>query len=165
MTNDNICILSQPIHSGKTTLLMNWLERTPNVAGILTPDVDKWRMLYDVANKTYHPLQVRASHPVNDLIMIGKFRFSKAGFHLAQQILLKSTEMPVDWVVVDEVGLLEMKQNAGLEPVISKIISLYKADKAPQSKLLLVIRDYLLDEARVHYKIENAPVLNKSFFE
>ncbi len=144
---------------------MEWLQRTPNVAGILTPDVDKWRMLYDVANKTYHPLQVRASHPVNDLTMIGKFRFSKMGFHLAQQILLKSIETQADWVVVDEVGLLEMKQNAGLEPVISKIISLYKADKKPQSKLLLVIRDYLLEEARVHYRIENATVLEKSFFE
>lgn len=165
MENNNIYILSQPIHSGKTTLLMNWLQRTPHVAGILTPDVDKWRMLYDVANKTYHPLQVRASHPVNDLTMIGKFRFSKTGFHLAQQILQRSAHSNADWVIVDEVGLLEIKQGAGLEPLLSDIIYLYKSRKDSQNKLLLVIRDYLLDEARVHYGIENATILEKSFFE
>ncbi|OSZ78837.1 hypothetical protein CAP35_11475 [Chitinophagaceae bacterium IBVUCB1] len=165
MENNNIYILSQPIHSGKTTLLMNWLQRTPNTAGILTPDVDKWRMLYDVAARTYHPLQVRASHPVNDLVMIGKYRFSKTGFHLAQQLLLKGAESNAEWVIADEVGLLEIKQQTGLEPAISKIISLYNTRQVQHNKLLLVIRDYLLDDARLHYKIENATVLDKAFFE
>lgn len=143
---------------------MHWLQQHPDAAGILTPDVDGVRMLYDIANKTYHPLQVDADHPENDTVLIGKFRFSKTGFHLAQQILLRSVQSNAPWVMVDEIGPLEIKFSTGLEPIISDILYLYKTQKNLQRYLLLVIRDKLLEEARFHYGIENAIVLDKSFF-
>jgi len=144
---------------------MQWLQQHPDAAGILTPDVDGVRMLYDIANKTYHPLQVDADHPENDVVPIGKFRFSKTGFHLAQQILLRSAQSNAPWVVVDEVGLLEIKHSKGLEPIVSDILYLYKAQKNLQRFLLLVIRDSLLEEAKVHYNLENTTVLDKAFFK
>ncbi len=163
MTKPGIYILSQPIHSGKTTLLQNWISRQTSVGGILTPDIDGIRKLYDVSTGQYHTLQV------NDMfdgvfLQIGKYRFSIQGFEKARDILLSSVnENKFEWVVVDELGKLEMERKEGLEPAISQIINIYKAN--PPGKLLLVIRDYLLEEAITHYDMQNVMVLHKTFFE
>ncbi len=48
-----IYILTGPVNSGKTTKLMNWVEKKSNVGGILTPVVDGKRHLYSIASQKY----------------------------------------------------------------------------------------------------------------
>ncbi len=162
MIAPGIYILSQPIHSGKTTLLQNWLKGQANVAGILTPDINDIRKVYDIADNTYYDLQTDETY-TGELISIGKYKFSAAGFEKARDILIRSANSRPDWLLVDEVGKLEIEQQTGLEPALSQIIDLYKIN--PTGGLLLVIRDYLLEQAICHYNLDKAIVLNKSFFE
>jgi molybdopterin-guanine dinucleotide biosynthesis protein A/nucleoside-triphosphatase THEP1 len=159
---DQIYILSQPIQSGKTTLLSNWVRSKPSVAGILTPDIDGARKLYDISTNTYFDLQLPDT--ATDGIRIGRFLFDETVFKRAQDILKQASEQSPEWIVVDEIGRLEMDRKEGLEPEISVLIEYFKTHKL-HSKLLLVIRDYLLEEAQKYYGMEEAVVLSKEFFQ
>lgn len=165
MSRQRIYILTSPVHSGKTTTLQLWLRNHKfNAAGILTPDIDGKRKLYDIANDRYHDLELDENMPVEDCLPIGRYRFSKEVFKIGRDILLRSAEMSPEWLIVDEVGKLELHQKAGLEPAVTHIINKYKNENA-SGKLLLVIRDHLLDEAIATYGLDKSMVLNKSFFE
>lgn len=152
--------MSQPVQSGKTTLLQKWLE-TKNAAGILTPDVNGKRVLYDVAEKKFYELELNEN---SGGIKVGKFEFNKDNFEVAKSILRKQKKAGLDWLVVDEVGKLEIERKEGLEPVITELIMHYKSEDA-KGNLLLVIRDYLLDTAIAQYALQDAIVLDKAFFE
>jgi molybdopterin-guanine dinucleotide biosynthesis protein A/nucleoside-triphosphatase THEP1 len=140
---------------------MNWIAGQKDVGGILTPDVNGQRMLYDINQGDYYPLQVTNKE---NAIQIGRFSFDQSIFHLAQQILLESMNQQHEWVIVDEIGRLEMDKQSGLEPAVSAVIKNAKT-KASNTKLLLVIRDYLLNDAIQYYGLQGATVLHKSFFE
>lgn len=157
--NKTIFIFSEPIRSGKTTLLMNFAFQNKNVRGILTPDISGLRKLFDIDKREFHDLET----PESDLaISIGKFHFSKAGFQKARQIIL-SSDSNCDWLIIDEVGKLELEQETGLEPSISSIIKKYKTGKS-EGKLMLVVRDSLLEKCIDHYGLDDAEVINKRFF-
>lgn len=156
----SIYILSQPIQTGKTTVLMNWLQSHQSVLGILTPDVDGKRMLFDIEQRTYHHLQLNEA---NKGIIIGRFVFDPAAFELARNIIHSAIQQQPEWIVVDEIGRLEMERNQGLEPEISNTITHFKTTPGP-TKLLLVIRDYLLEDAKKFYGLEDAIILPKDFF-
>lgn len=159
--SSNIFILSQPIQTGKTTLLMNWIGTQQKVGGILTPDVDDRRKLYDIATTQYHNLQLDES---SEGINVGRFVFSKDVFSHAQAILAQSVEKQYSWVIVDEIGRLEMDRKEGLEPAIGELIHHYKTHPTA-GNLLLVIRDYLLEPAITYYGLESATVLPSDFFK
>ncbi len=158
---NKIYIFSQPIKTGKTTLLKNWVDKQNNIAGILTPDINEVRMLYNISQKTYHTLQVDTEE---NAIKIGRFLFDKNGFELAKSILSQSLQSQCSWVIVDEVGRLEINQHNGLEPTLTKIINAYK-NKQSSGNLLLVVRDYLLHEVINYYQIPDAIILDRDFFE
>lgn len=159
---NNIFILSEPIQTGKTTLLMNWLALPTqhNTGGILTPDIDGQRKLYLVHEKIYHHLQLPEGQQG---IEIGRFVFDKNAFALAQDTLTSALNKNFDWIVVDEIGRLEMDRKEGLEPAITKVIEHFK-QHITRTKLLLIIRDYLLKEALQHYGIAEATLLHKEYF-
>jgi nucleoside-triphosphatase THEP1 len=162
---NSIYIMSEPIHSGKTTTLQQWLRNKDiKAGGILAPDKDGLRQLYDIAKGLYHPFEVDGNHPEADILAIGKYKFARSSFQLAQQILKESVEQDPEWVIVDEIGRLEMDKNEGLEPVISEIIHTYQSGEK-KGKLLLVIRNYLLDEAVNMYGLNTDMIVHKSFFE
>ena len=150
---NNIYIFSRPIQSGKTTLLAKWVSNCPDAAGILTPDIDGKRCLLDIATTTMHPLEVPATHPNH--ISVGRFRFNNEVFQTAQSILRQSVPLQPSWLIIDEIGKLEIERNTGLEPAVSEIISAYQAGVV-NGNLLLVVRDYLLSRAITHYQIQNS---------
>src|SRR6476660_5088570 len=121
--SSNIYILSQPIQTGKTTLLQTWLKGQSNAGGILTPDVNGKRKLFDIATQTYFDLQLNEG---DEGIRIGKFVFDTGIMQKARAILLDSKQQAYDWLVVDEVGRLEMDRKEGLEPALSDIIHHFK---------------------------------------
>lgn len=161
MPKNNIYILSQPIQTGKTSLLMRWTEQQENIAGILTPDVGGKRKLYDIAQKRYYNLQLNEH---DEGVRIGRFVFDKGVFNYAQQVIHKSVDAEPDWLIIDEAGRLEIDRNEGLEPAVSETIRHFRTSSA-NTRLLLVIRDYLLNDAITHYGLQDAVVLDRTFFE
>ncbi|MES2779671.1 MAG: NTP transferase domain-containing protein [Bacteroidota bacterium] len=156
----SIYILSQPIQTGKTSLLMKWIQQQASVGGFLTPDVEGKRKLYDIQQDTYHNLQLQDDA---EGIQIGRFRFDAGVFTMAQKIMQDAIKHQPDWIVIDEIGRLELGRNEGLEPGISKLITHFKS-YTTSTKLLLVIRDYLLEDAKKQYGIADATLLSKDFF-
>lgn len=157
----NIYILSQPIQTGKTSLLFKWVQQN-KAAGILTPDVDGKRKLYDVSGKVYYDLQLNEGQ---EGMRIGRFVFDRQAFEKARQVLERSLATTAEWIVIDEIGRLELDRNEGLEPTVGNLTSQFKQGSHPDKKLLLVIRDYLLDDAIKQYQLNDATVLPRSFFE
>jgi molybdopterin-guanine dinucleotide biosynthesis protein A len=90
--------------------------------------------------------------------------FSGTGFHHARQLLSQSLQHQYSWTIADEIGKLELERKEGLEPAVSELVHHYKTGKAT-GKLLLVVRDYLLQEVIRHYALKDAVLLNRSFFE
>jgi molybdenum cofactor guanylyltransferase len=159
--NNNIYILSQPVQTGKTSLLMQWVKERQDVAGILTPDVDGKRKLFNITQQTYSDLQLDEK---SEGIQIGRFMFDRQVFEQAQQIIRASVATNPSWLIIDEIGRLEMDRNEGLEPAVSETIRHFRSTLCG-TKLLLVIRDYLLNDAVAQYGLQDAVVLDKVFFE
>jgi molybdopterin-guanine dinucleotide biosynthesis protein A len=153
----NIFILSKPIQSGKTTALMQWCDGKENVTGILTPDIEGSRKLYDIINKTYINFEAKQPFTDTNIVSIGKYNFFEHVFEKAQQIILNQTDS--DFLIIDEIGRLELNQNKGLEPELGIIIKKY-LNKEISSNLILVIRDYLLDECIEKYQLQEAKIID-----
>lgn len=139
---------------------MKWVEARDKMTGILTPDQNGLRMLYNISEKRYYPLQVNGDTAG---VAIGRFVFDPEGFQKARHALTDALTQEVEWLVVDEIGRLEMDRGSGLEPAVSKVIEHFKTNPA-RGNLLLVIRDYLLNDAISHYGLQEAIVLDAAFF-
>jgi nucleoside-triphosphatase THEP1 len=152
----NIFIFSRPVASGKTTELMDWIRYERKVGGILMPDIEGTRKLAEIISGDVYEFQVEG--PGEGVVTIGKYHFKNEIFQKAQEILLGRQRIPVRWIVVDEVGKLEI-DGQGFEPAISFIIKEFKEGSRSEN-LLLVIRDSLLEKAVKHYALDNATVVN-----
>ncbi|HTN46157.1 MAG TPA: NTP transferase domain-containing protein [Flavipsychrobacter sp.] len=160
MKRNNIFILSQPVQTGKTTLLQKWISGQPNIGGILTPDENGARKLLNITTGKLYDLQLDA-HAQG--LKIGKFVFDETIFAAGNEMLLQAFSENRDWIVVDEIGKLELFQNKGLAASASPIITHFRGNET-RTNLLLVIRDYLLDDAIAHYGLRQAKILSASFF-
>lgn len=158
----NIHILSEPVHSGKSTLLMNWSKRQPDIAGVLMPDVNGSRKLYDIATQTYYDFQVAEKQEAGT-IDICKWNFDEKIFELGRKLLLNAAKQKPEWLILDEVGKLEMNRHTGFEPAVTELVKLYRQETG-NAKLLLVIRDYMLEQSFTHYGLNQEMVLPKTFF-
>lgn len=165
MSVDNIYIYTQPVQSGKTTTLQQWLRKNNmRTAGILTPDNDGKRMLYDISRNEFHDLEMDDKYPAEESLLVGKYKFGKKGFETARKILLDGLKDHPEWLIVDEVGTLELDDNTGLEPALTEVVNAYKSDSVKGS-LILVVRDYLRDEVISRFGLSDSNTLHKSFFE
>ena len=160
-SKSNIYILSQPIQTGKTTLLSAWCKQQHDVGGILTPDVNGKRMLLDLSSQTMHPFQLSNDEQG---IKIGRFTFSENAFKVGRECIREAVQQGNKWIVIDEVGRLEINDKSGFGPQVSDTIQLFKIDLINQN-LLLVIRDYLLLEATLHYQLQDAIIVDQLFFQ
>jgi nucleoside-triphosphatase THEP1 len=157
----NIWIFSRPIRSGKTTALMRWAQNRKDVGGFLVPDDQHLRKLLTLKDRKWYDFEVPAESvsqlKPKDLVCISRFNFYRSTFDLAQKILFKDMERGLAWIVVDEVGKLEMK-GMGLEPALGQVIDLFT--KRPKTEnLLLVVRHELLDSVIERHKLENYQVV------
>ncbi|MEO5911123.1 MAG: nucleoside-triphosphatase [Pelobium sp.] len=157
----NIIIYSDPIKVGKTSTVMIWANTDKNVTGILTPDISGKRMLYDIKGKKIHDFETDETDP-NLTVKIGKFTFLKSSFAKAITILKAEMVNQPEWLVIDEIGKLEM-DGKGLEPDLSSILAYVKL-KSPLTKVVLIIRDSLLKDAITRYQLQDAEVVNYEYF-
>ncbi len=152
----NIYILSKAIQTGKTTTLFNWCKQQSNVAGILTPDIDDTRKLYDIQQQQVFDFETKETLPAHEITPIGRFQFLSKGFKQAQQIIINS--IGSDYLIIDEIGRLELNEGKGLEPVLGELIKQY-VSKAVNGTLVLVIRDYLLEASMEKYALHEAQII------
>jgi nucleoside-triphosphatase len=151
-----IIILSAAIHSGKTTCLQKNVAQYKNACGIICPDVAGSRIVIDIESGKQHQLQ----KPLADLesdIVVGKYVFCADGFSFAHGALLNAVASDKSLIIVDEIGKLELEGN-GLEPAFSVLLA--GASKQHERTLLVVIRDYLLQDCIAKYNLQQADVYN-----
>ena len=146
-----IQILTGPVHSGKTTKLMQWAAVQKNIDGIFQPVIDGKRFIYHIGSRTLKILEAEGTLSEHELIIIGKYKFRQSVFDWAQNILLNCMDKKLDWLIIDEIGPLELG-GKGLEPAISKIIN--QIDEL-NGNLLCVIRDSILEEFINHFKLQS----------
>lgn len=149
-----ICILSAEIHSGKTSAIDKWINERNSVLGFICPDIDGKRFLKDLRNGELHSFQT--DHFVNGrTVEIGKYIFDKTAFAEAETIIEKAVELNPEWIVMDEIGKLELQGNGWENALVFLLQNLNRID----SKVLLVIRDYLLEEAVIHFDLPEHSVI------
>lgn len=148
---NKIYIITGLNKTGKTTRLMNWVVKQNNIDGILQPVVDGKRLLYHISTRT---LKLLESENEIDSIKIGKYNFSKYAFNWANEKLIESLQKNFEWIVVDEIGPLELR-GEGLHKSI-----LFLLNNSDKQKLIFVIREKILDEALKHYNICEYEIIN-----
>lgn len=155
--NNNIVILSRPVRTGKTSHLLRWIYASEcDIRGVLTPDFSGKRILVDSFSSNTYPFEIEDA---SLSFKIGNFKLSKATFSVTENILSDAMASDCVWIVIDEIGKLELFQNTGFEPCASKIIAHFLKTDTDGKKLLLVVRDSLLQEAISHYKLQNVRVI------
>lgn len=143
-----INILIGEIRTGKTTRLMRWAASLKNIDGIFQPVIDEKRFVYHIGSRTLKPLETSETANVTS---IGKYNFSNQTFAWSQKILGECAAKSLEWIIVDEIGPLEL-DGKGLEPTISKLIS----DRENiQAQILCVVRDSILEKFIEHYGLQN----------
>ncbi len=148
-----IILFSGPIHSGKTTRLQNFIA-DKNCDGIIAPIIEGKRCIQRIKTGETKLLETKSV----DAIVIGKYRFSKEVMDWAKQQIKESLQSEVDYIVIDEVGKLEMVDQ-GYEPMVSIAVDKFKKDNL--FDLVLVVRESLDDEVIAKYGLSECIIETK----
>jgi nucleoside-triphosphatase len=140
----DIYILTGAIGSGKTTALLHWSENHKDVYGILTPVVNGERVFMDAHNR--RQFKMEASAMEENTLDVGRWKFDRGSFDKAVEILSDACNRE-GWVVVDELGPLELRKE-GLYEIVEEMIH------STHLKILLVVRDTLLEKMIDHFQLQ-----------
>lgn len=143
-----IHVFTGKVHSGKTTRLMQWAALHKNIDGIFQPVIDERRFIYHISSRL---LKILETEDTNNIIEIGKYKFSNQAFDWANKILVDCCSKELDWIIVDEIGPLELAGKA-LAPAVQKIFS---ANEKINANILCVVREEILSEFLDHYNLQN----------
>jgi nucleoside-triphosphatase len=142
----NIYIFTGEIKSGKTTRLAEWIGKNPDADGILAPVIGGKRHLVRIKTNEKKLLEYHGNDPNIELTTICSFRFMNSVFEWGKEELYTAFLQKPGWLIVDEIGPLELK-GVALEPMVSKIIN---ADSA-KINIVLVVRKILVEKVIEHY--------------
>lgn len=141
-------LVTGPVHSGKTTSVMSYFRTEKNISGLYAPVIDGKRFIYSIQNKTLIPLEADSGTKEADIIRTKNYIFSAHSFEQARMNLLCALATDTEWLVIDEVGILELK-DSGYEPALTKIIK----ELQPDRKLVMVVREAVLEEVKNKYSL------------
>lgn len=144
------------IHNGKTSALLNLTSKFQAVDGILCPDIDDFRYVKFLSDGKLKKMQL--SEVNENSISIGKYIFDSRVMKEVSDYLSNLKDLNDHLIIIDEIGKLELR-NEGFEPGITHIVENYKKS-VKTSKLLLVVRDYLVDEVITKYQLDDVCILN-----
>lgn len=148
----DIYILAGKLHSGKTLSLLHWVQNRNDVYGILSPVMNGKRFFQDVSTKKIFLMESEADE--KEVLEVGKYMFSKSAFLRAEKIILSALKQKAGWLIIDEIGPLELK-GEGLDGVLKQVLS-----KNSQLKILLVIREHLLEDITAYFGISTYTLFN-----
>lgn len=154
MRNNRIYILTGDIRSGKTTALQQWASLQPKVHGFLTPDVEGWRMCYDLSDGRMFSFQKAQAEGENE-VCIGRFVFDRQGFVWMQAMLTAHCQNSDTPFIVDEVGKLELA-GEGIASALHPFLAFHQTSTTP---VILVVRASLLQAVQETFGLQDAHVL------
>lgn len=146
-----ILILSGPVQSGKTTALQQWCINR-NAGGYLTPIQENRRMVQGLSPKISIPFEV--PEPAEDTISVGRYHLLRSAFIQMNELLKAASATSFSWVVVDEVGPLEL-QHEGVHEGFSHLLN------QGASNVLVVVRSHLVSRVVDKYSLAQATVIEK----
>ena len=156
----SIIIFSRPIQSGKTTALQGWCDRQKNIEGILMPDINGSRKILNIKTKEVFDIECSdAKHTKEPLTRIGRFNFYTAAFEKANLILVNSLAHGPDWLIIDEIGKLEL-DGGGFYPAIKKIFPVYNTREC-HGNLLITVRDHLVEELTGFFELKEYRIIQQ----
>jgi hypothetical protein len=153
-----VVILSGAIQSGKTTTLLKRFSKSSSVGVFICPDVHGQRMMYFCSENRLVPFQKPDDM---DAVKIGKFLFDKVVFNKACDILVSPLALDNDFVIVDEVGPLELNENGFYQSLVSLLNAWEKKDNG---SLILVVREHLVNDVIAKFDLKNVDVCVVSDF-
>ena len=155
----SIYIFSRPIHSGKTTALLQWCNLQKNIHGILMPDINGCRKILNIKTKEIFDIECIDPTKTNEpLTSIGKFNFYTAAFEKANTIILDALSQNPHWLVIDEVGKLELK-GEGFYRSVAEVTKVY-GNKEKPGNLLITVRDSLCEDIISFFNIQNFKIID-----
>lgn len=157
MTKQKVYLLTGPVQSGKTSALWSWTEHRKDLQGFLTPDMQGKRKFVNLADKIVSNFEIDQVD-ISTCIEVGKYKFKKEIFEMGQSILNMVMLTKNTWILVDEIGMLELN-NQGFEPAFSNFISRFKAISL-DSKCIIVVRESLLEQVKTRYQLQEATVIS-----
>jgi nucleoside-triphosphatase THEP1 len=156
----SIYIFSRPVQSGKTTELLEWCNLQKNIHGILMPDINGRRKVFNLNTKEIFDAEcIDTANTKEPLTSIGKFYFYTAAFEKANSILLHAISQTPNWLVIDEAGKLELK-GEGFYRSVDEAVRLY-SDKNKLGSLLITVRDGLCEEVISFFNIKKFKIINR----
>ncbi|MCK4890306.1 MAG: hypothetical protein KAS97_10270 [Candidatus Aminicenantes bacterium] len=144
-----VIIFTGPIGSGKTTQLEEWVKTQNNIAGILMPVLEGERHLYSIYSRKLVPVEIREEASSDEIIKIGKFKFSKKVFDWGNKEILSGFEEN-NSIIIDEIGPLEM-DGKGFALSLKKILGNRK--NLSETVLILVVREGMVEQITKHFNI------------
>ncbi len=155
-----IYILSGAVHSGKTTRLLNWANQRKDVYGVLAPIIEERRFLLNIHTKESRLLEAPPKAPEKKLVHISKYSFFEATFRWGRQVLEQTPAQKTAWLVIDEIGPLELA-GQGLEPAVRAVL-----ENLPDSvNIVLVVREKLLNTVLEYYGLKMDSINMFDFYE
>ena len=156
----SIYIFSRPVHSGKTTELLQWCNQQKNIAGILMPDINGSRKILDLQSKNMFDIECTDATNTKELLTaVGRFHFYTASFEKANAIVLAALNQTQGWLVIDEAGKLELDRKGFYDSIV-KTVEIYNNDNAA-GNLLITVRESLCKEVISFFKIKDARVIHQ----
>lgn len=154
----SIIFFSGDRQSGKTTKLFDWCKDKNNISGILMPDINNERVLYNIETKSILSTENYSSNSNQaKFITIGNFHFLEESFIKATQIIESAIKAQREFVVVDEFGKLELNKQ-GFYPAVLFAVDAVK-QKAYSGKLIITVRDIYIDKVINLLEIEQPKIV------
>ena len=147
----SIYIFTGEIKSGKTTRLQKFISENPCTDGILAPVINGKKHLVRIKTNETKLLDHDGVDKSVTLTKICSYDFIKSVFDWGQKELYDAYLQEPSWLIIDEIGPLELKGEA-LEPMVSKILN---DGKPADTKIILVVRNFLLEKVIEHYKLHS----------
>ena len=156
----NIYIFSRPVHSGKTTELLQWCNQQKNIAGILMPDINGCRKILNLQTKNIFDIECTDATNTKELLTsVGRFHFYTTAFERANEIILSALNQMPYWLVIDEAGKLELDSKGFYESIV-KAVDVYNNNKVA-GNLLIAVRESLCNEVISFFEIKNFQVIHQ----
>jgi nucleoside-triphosphatase THEP1 len=135
-----LILLTGEKQTGKTTALVSWIKHRENVAGILTPVVNGKRLFYSINDSSYYDMEAAPNE--KNVLSVGKFQFSATAFTKTEELISAwSNQSHWNWIIIDEIGPLELVQQKGLYNSFRKLIQ-----ATGKYNLLIVVRPSLIQQ-------------------
>jgi len=155
---NEVIILSDDKGIGKTTTLKNWVKDKSNIAGFLSPVFNGKRMFLNVETGAMIPMETEQKD-----LKVGKYAFDASSFDQVEKSFLKSwQEASNNFLVLDEIGPLEINKNLGFHELLLHVIE-HSSENSPH--LILVVRKDCIKAFLPKYKFQNTRILSMKEFK